>query len=803
MIRSAMMLWLGASALVGFTIAADPTTLRDGRLANEQYLRRKDLPKPEQGQRRLVTFTIPFSHLWRIEIGNGYPDADRAGTSEEYESVRQVTVDWFDAANAEYYSNATDFSFTDTQCDLIMEDTAWDPSADYPHKIQLQCGANFEADSVEDLPTNIEFILSINQNYDFEDFTRNYLWNAPPPTNIFRYSQRVGYTLTDSGAVIGPSTSAPVAPTEAPVTTTPAPTPPAGTFSGTFVVPLGITWEMAVDPSATDREPTPEEYSGMLNATIAWMTAELNAAYADQSDTFVLSQFLATNENTTWSEGETYPHIIPQDTYAIFNANELSDVPDGMDLMEVMSSDFDVTKFIEDFLRNAEPDDSIFREMTVVRYTSTITTPAGPLNPVSTSPAGAVGAVTEAPVMPPTTTAPVMAPTTATPVIAPTTAAPVMAPTTAAPVIAPTTGAPVMAPTTSAPVPAMSFPTLAPIPVSEGMAVVETETTWRIAIGFGIPDRQPRMDEYMGYVDATDAWMSNTYDTHYNSDDATPNHDKVQNQILSATFDPTLEAAHTIVLRTIHQFALEEGATAPTELEVLRVLTNANLLEYMLNYLHTAEPRFNIFIGTRAVAWTNESVPSTPTAPVPVTTPVAAPVMTPTTNAATAPVASPTTTAPAPDAGSVANGSDANLSELDSVRIFMTLSLALNDRYDGDRMEPTKEEWAGLLMATKKFLTFQLQDYYKDDTTAEFVGLQEVSWMSTTYDEEMESPYVGELQLDVAFMDGSTLMANSGYWEIINGFDFDDYLRNYVWLEFPDDSLFHYADRVAWNFVNA
>jgi hypothetical protein len=221
MIRSSMMLRLGAFALFGFANTAEAT--QDVHLAKEQYLRGNDIAKPQQQhgqQRRLDTFTIPFSHLWRIEIGNGFSEPDRAGTDEEYEGVRQATVDWFDAANAAHYANSTAFTFTDSTCDLDMEGTSWDPTSDYPHKIQLQCGANFEAATIDDLPTNIEYILAINQDYDFEDFTRNYLWNAPPPTNIYRFSQRVGYTLTDSGAVVGPPIASPT--TEAPVTIPPS-----------------------------------------------------------------------------------------------------------------------------------------------------------------------------------------------------------------------------------------------------------------------------------------------------------------------------------------------------------------------------------------------------------------------------------------------------------------------------------------------------------------------------------------------------------------------------------------------------
>jgi len=204
----------------------------------------------------------------------------------------------------------------------------------------------------------------------------------------------------------------------------------------------------------------------------------------------------------------------------------------------------------------------------------------------------------------------------------------------------------------------------------------------------------------------------------------------------------------------------------------------------MLNYLHQSKPRFNIFIGTRRVTWTS-------TAEIPVQP------------EGTSPTMAPVTALDAPAAGVVNNGSEADISNLDSVRIFMTLNYALNDRYTGERVEPSEEEWGSLLMATKKFLTQSLSDYYESDPDSDFIGLQAVQWNEKTFSEGEENPYAGIVQFDIAFMDGASLMPNSAYWTIINGFDFNDYLRHYEWLEPPSDSIFHYASRVDWNFVNS
>lgn len=742
----------------------------------------------------MATFTIPYALLWRIELGNGFPGPDRVPTDEEYLGVQEATVNWFDVSHAAYYANDESITFVKTTCDLIDADTSWDADADYPHKIQFYCYAEFEADTIMDLPSNIDFILNINNDYDFEDLTRNYLWTAPPDDNMFRYSQRVGYTLTDSGPTTPGSPNAP-----APAPTAPAPTPPIGNlpeFSGEYVLPFSMTWEMAVGQESVDRQPSQEAYDAMTQATIDWLTDETNAEYAGQTSSFRLSRIVVNSDpEPTWTQGQQYPHRIPQDNFAIFSANSLDDVPSVIDFLQTVSANYDVTNFIESYLRATGPEDSILREVTLVRYQSSTTSPAGPVNPETPT----------APTVP--------APTPGAP--APTPGAPdVPAPTMGAP-----EPAPISPPTPTAPAPAPTrevgpFPTNPPIAETDGVAVLETITAWKYAIGFGIPDRQPFLAEYQGYLASTEAWMRTIYTDAYNNDDETPTFRDLSAQIESAEWDSLADPAHTIILKTQYVFEVDEGRTAPTNTDLLMVISDANLMDYMLNYLHESEPRFNIFIGTKSVTWASEvSTPTAPTAPAP-TASVVAPTSTPPPTSApvmttAAPVPAPVMPVPAPVPAPtmptpVENGGGADLSNLDSVRIFMTLELDINRvRYQGDRMEPSTGEWEGLLMATKKFLTDSFLEFYEGNTESVFVGLQQVEWVFTNYDETLDKPYNGELQFDIAFMDGAQLQPNSNYWTVINTFDFSDYLRNYVWVEYPHDSLFHYASEMDWNFINS
>ena len=113
-----------------------------------------------------------------------------------------------------------------------------------------------------------------------------------------------------------------------------------------------------------------------------------------------------------------------------------------------------------------------------------------------------------------------------------------------------------------------------------------------------------------------------------------------------------------------------------------------------------------------------------------------------------------------------------------------------------------EEEFDGLLLATKQFLSRGFSDYFESQGGEGYVGLMSTGWIATNYEAGEPLPYSGELVFDIGFESGSPLQPSSFYWNIIEGFDFVDYLRHYVWLTAPSDSLFHFASEVEWDFVN-
>lgn len=330
----------------------------------------------QQMHRKLAAFVIPYRLLWRIEIGNNY-DEDRQPTAAEYEGVRNATEYWFDSANAEHYAGAN-FTYIDTECDLILvNETTWDAGADHPHQIQLECNANFDAEQLDDLPNNVDFISTINTEYNFKNFTHNYLWEASPADNIFRYSQGVGYNMTDNGP------AAPAGGTAAPTRPVSPQLGPDPRFSKLYALPFAIVWEMAVYEGGVDRQPTEEDYDGMRAATREWFIAQISAIYAGQSDKFTLNSFGLQNDpepTYTAGIGIEHPHKIRQNAYPIFNANSLSDLPTVGMLLQNANTQFDITSYIVDYLRWADPASSVFRDTGLVKFTSSTAQPAGPVN---------------------------------------------------------------------------------------------------------------------------------------------------------------------------------------------------------------------------------------------------------------------------------------------------------------------------------------------------------------------------------------------------------------------------------------
>ena len=146
-------------------------------------------------------------------------------------------------------------------------------------------------------------------------------------------------------------------------------------------------------------------------------------------------------------------------------------------------------------------------------------------------------------------------------------------------------------------------------PESLATLSVSVPTAFGIDIGFGMVDREPTPAEMRGFHFATKAWLTNVFQAAYPTDDeAGLQFKKVQGRVLAKEYSPggsTTTPAHTITY-LVEVFVDNSAVPEQTVLrmdEIVRILeNNADLNEYRLEYLHTAEPELSLFHGATAVS---------------------------------------------------------------------------------------------------------------------------------------------------------------------------------------------------------
>lgn len=97
------------------------------------------------------------------------------------------------------------------------------------------------------------------------------------------------------------------------------------------------------------------------------------------------------------------------------------------------------------------------------------------------------------------------------------------------------------------------------------------------------------LDEYDGYVVATQSWLMDIYNKYYNMNapagSNTPLFESVSVSIAEAIYDPTQDPPHIIALDLEHSFLLDEDNTAvvmPTMEQLYGVIDEAGMMGYLL-----------------------------------------------------------------------------------------------------------------------------------------------------------------------------------------------------------------------------
>ena len=211
----------------------------------------RSVEKGDQKHRKLAQFQLPFDISWRIAIGNG--QSDRQPTAAERLGVVDATIGWLEANIENIYGSTTGLQFTDFQATLNTGGTTWTPGAAvYPHIININCLAIWDADLLLTVPDNEDFVLALNEAADVREFIVNYLLVTGPDDSLYHFSERVNYALSTS------TPEGPLAPTMAPVAN-PAPTI-SSSFPSAFVIPFRLDFGIGMGSSFTYRTPAQQEW---------------------------------------------------------------------------------------------------------------------------------------------------------------------------------------------------------------------------------------------------------------------------------------------------------------------------------------------------------------------------------------------------------------------------------------------------------------------------------------------------------------------------------------------------------------
>jgi hypothetical protein len=687
-----------------------------------------------RGHRKLAEYQIPFSIQWRIEIGNGA--TDRLSTPEEYAGVVEATAGWYNEVIEAVYGDTVGMILQDFEATLTASQTSWNPGAadNYPHIITIACSAVFEATSFDVLPEPEEFLLALNANSAVSEFISDYLLDSGPSDSLFRFSERVSYQ-TSTTTSSGPFTPAPVQPTPPP-----GPTP---SFTNSYVIPFKLTFALGMGNGFSDREPTRQEYEGLQASGEAWMLDSLRSAYASETESFFLNEVTSLIVSTNWDQGDTsgYPHGVVLNAYAVFDADNLASVPSLIDFFATIRTDaVSLLEFVQTYLRNTQPPDSIFRSTVMAQYTSTQN---GARVPASATPSPGGAPSTSPPTQPPS------APVKRTP---------------------------------------------APVNPNNIIATVYTESNWTYTITeeFGIVDRQPTLQEYLGLVDSTHEWLTRIFNEYYNVNNQDRNLPKfvgIETNLVRGFYRPAgPEPPHLVIINfniTFELDANDETEVVPFIDDIFGVIEQADLNQYVILYVHTSEPiATSVFHGVNSVSWDYDLSDDYTYVPRP--------------------------TRPPTGSGGTGNlpvGGENTGIDRGDFQDAIPVSVALTYRYrlvDGSAGgDPSMDEWEGLLEANRNFWMDTLKNEYQSNAATNFVFV-DAKWEvdSTQYVAGQDFPYSGRLLTDVLFKAGSTNVPSSIDMRSLMSslLSSSNYIPSYIRTAPPQDNLFRQTLQIQWDF---
>lgn len=139
-------------------------------------------------------------------------------------------------------------------------------------------------------------------------------------------------------------------------------------FSDEFELPFKVVWNMAFNNDTQIRESTEEELNGLFYATLKWLLASAREHYADRADVMVLDRIQFSHYGASFDASNSFPSTVAMECACYFQADNETAIPSVVQFLVAFSANFNRTVFLDDYLANADPVTSIYRNVTKLRY---------------------------------------------------------------------------------------------------------------------------------------------------------------------------------------------------------------------------------------------------------------------------------------------------------------------------------------------------------------------------------------------------------------------------------------------------
>jgi hypothetical protein len=211
-------------------------------------------------------FVIPFRLVWNMKFSNDTILVEPS--EEEYNGLFYATLHWLLASANEVYSNET--SFQVQSFDMTFFGASFNASDPFASTVVMEIQCHLQANNASDIPPLIDFLVTISGKYNRTVFLEDYLKledsMLQPDAGIFKKVEDLRYNIVPSALPVLVGT----APEE---------------DMEISILSMTMEFQFDIGFGIPDREPTPEEYTGFMEATSQWLRDVLGREYPGTNDT--------------------------------------------------------------------------------------------------------------------------------------------------------------------------------------------------------------------------------------------------------------------------------------------------------------------------------------------------------------------------------------------------------------------------------------------------------------------------------------------------------------------------------------